>query len=282
MNDLSVIKNALSTIETGLDADSLAVAGGAKSVNKRISIEGGVFRKIAGGKEVGVIEDRHMNVVFVKMAHEPSRTYYAQAYQKGVKISPTCWSSNSKTPDPEVKNPVASACDKCPMSIKGSSSTGKGSACRLSWRTAVVLPNDPSGDVLQLVIPSASIWGDEDAGRWPFRSYVRMLVNNNISAGRVVTKMQFDTKAAGQRLLFSPFAAVDKDSISIIVEQGKSQAAENAVKLTVYQTDEEDVSPVAPVAPEASADPEPMLRKADAPQAKADAAELVNRWKSKG
>jgi hypothetical protein len=283
--DLSVIKNALATVELGLDDDSLAVAGGARSAKKRISIEGGVFRKIAAGKEVGVIEDRHMPVIFVKMAHEPSRTYYESAYVKGAKVSPACWSSNSKVPDPEVKSPKAKSCDQCPFSVKGSAANGKSSACRLSWRTAVVLPQDPAGDVMQLVIPSASIWGDEDAGRWPFRSYIRMLVNNNISAGRVVTKMQFDTKASGQRLLFSPMAAVPKEELEVIVRQSKSEAAESAVKLTVYQTDEteEDVTPVAPVGVEASADPEPVLRGGE-PQStgvKADAAELINRWKSK-
>jgi hypothetical protein len=146
----------------------------------------------------------------------------------------------------------------------------------------VVLPHDPSGDVLQLVIPSASIWGDEDAGRWPFRAYIRMLVNNNISAGRVVTKMQFDTKASGQRLLFSPMSAIPKEDLETIVRQGKSEAAESAVKLTVYQMDEEtqDVSPVTPVDVQESADPAPVLRKTDE-AAKPDAAELINRWKTK-
>ena len=45
----------------GLDDDTLAVAGGARQ-NKRISIKGGVFRKYAGGKEIGAIEDRHMKI----------------------------------------------------------------------------------------------------------------------------------------------------------------------------------------------------------------------------
>jgi len=40
----------------GLDDDTLAVAGGARQ-NKRILIKGGVFRKYAGGKEIGAIED---------------------------------------------------------------------------------------------------------------------------------------------------------------------------------------------------------------------------------
>ena len=78
----------------GLDEDTLAVAGGARS-SKRISIKGGVFRKYAGGKEIGAIEDRHMNVIFVKMAHKASRMFYEGVYQEGQKMSPNCWSTDS-------------------------------------------------------------------------------------------------------------------------------------------------------------------------------------------
>ena len=70
------IQNQLAEVSYGLDEDTKAIAGASAGGNKRISIKGGVFRKMAGGKEIGAIEDRHMNVIFVKMAHNPSRTYY--------------------------------------------------------------------------------------------------------------------------------------------------------------------------------------------------------------
>ena len=209
---IASLKNDLAVIG-GLDEDTKAVAGGSLGGTKRISIKGGVFRKMAGGKEVGAIEDRHMNVIFVKMAHNPSRTYYTGAYKEGEKIAPACWSSDSKTPDPEVKNPPASKCEECPFSVRGSGQSGVGAACRLSWRTAVVLPNDPGGDVMQLVLPATSVFGKEENGRWPFREYVKMLANHNISAGRVVTKMQFDTKATAPRVLFSPVSAITPEDL---------------------------------------------------------------------
>ena len=105
---ISLIQNSLSTIEGGLDEDTRAVAGNG-AASKRISIKGGVFRKMVGGKEIGAIDDRHMNVIIVKMAHDPSRTYYAGAYKEGEKTSPVCWSNDSRTPDPEVKNPPATS-----------------------------------------------------------------------------------------------------------------------------------------------------------------------------
>jgi hypothetical protein len=124
--------------------------------------------------------------------------------------------------------------------VKGSGNGGKGTACRLSWRTAVVLPKDLGGDVMQLVLPPTSCFGEEENGRWPFKPYIQMLASNNISAGRVVTRMSFDMKAPVPRLLFQPISAVDGDDVQTIIQQGKSAAAENAVRMNVFQSDDTD------------------------------------------
>jgi hypothetical protein len=278
-NDIiASLKSQLAQIQGGLDEDTRAVAGGAGAGTKRISIKGGVFRKMSGGKEVGAIEDRHMNVIFVKMAHNAARTYYSGTYKEGEKAAPTCWSSDGKAPDAEVKTPQASACDKCQFSVKGSGQGGSGAACRLSWRTAVVLPHDPAGDVMQLVLPATSCFGKEESGKFPFRPYIQMLANNNISAGRVITKMQFDTKSPVPKLLFSPVAPVPQEDYEAITKQRDSSAAESAVKLTVYQADEAD----APA--EVAQAEEPKLREA-APKkpdvSATDAADVVKKWAKK-
>jgi hypothetical protein len=274
-NDLILsIKSSLAKV--GVDAETLAVAGksggGGGGGSKRISIKGGVFRKYVGGKEVAAIEDRHMNVIFVKMAPDPSRTYYTDAYREGEKVSPACWSSNSKTPDPEVRNPQSSSCDSCQWSVKGSGQGGSGAACRLSWRTAVVLPNDPSGDVMQLVLPATSAFAKEDSGKWGFRPYCQYLANNNISAKHVITKMQFDTKSPVPKVMFSPVSAIDDSLLPALEAQSNSQAAENAVKLNVYQADEG----------EAPAVPEPTLRKSDKETVPAeDVSDVIKKWSKK-
>jgi hypothetical protein len=290
-NDIiTSLKNQLAQIQGGVDDDTRAVAGGGV-LSKRISIKGGVFRKMAGGKEIGAIEDRHMNVIFVKMAHAPSRTYYTGAYKEGEKIAPVCWSSDSKTPDPEVKNPQASACDKCQFSVKGSGQGGGGSACRLSWRTAVVLPQDPAGDVMQLVLPATSCFGKEEGGKFPFRPYIQMLANNNISAGRVVTKMQFDTKSPVPKLLFSPIGVVPEVDVEAVQQQKETKAAENAVKLTVYQQDEGEETVVVATATSATFNPteeaaveEPLVRetkKAEPAAPSGDVSDVIKKWSKK-
>ena len=189
-NELAILMQQNPTLlQTGLDADTLAVAGGGgNNVTKRISIKGGVFRKYAGGEEVGTIEDRSMNVVFIRMAHNASRMYYASSYKDGEKIVPSCWSTDSRTPDTDVPNPPATSCDQCPYSVKNSVA-GNGSACRLSWRTAVTVPGDPSNDIYQLVLPSTSCWQKEDNGKWGFRPYVQMLANNNVGASKIITNI---------------------------------------------------------------------------------------------
>lgn len=282
-NDLATMfSGAVMAPIEGLDEDTLAVAGGMRQ-SKRISIKGGVFRKYAGGKEIGAIEDRHMNVIFVKMAHKASRMYYEGVFQEGQKVSPVCWSTDSEKPDADVKTPVASACLDCPRSVKGSGQNGTGTACRLSWRTAVVLPNDPAGDVMQLVLPATSAFGKEDNGRFPFRSYIQHLASHNVSAGRVITRMAFDTKATAPKVLFSPAGKVPDADLQIIAQQAKSPAAEAAVKMNVFQADVPDEVPshrndIAPT-PEVE---EPVKRESTKPAAaEKDISDVVKKWSKK-
>ena len=275
MSELAtILANNPALIQTGLDEDTIAVAGGGGNQIKRLSIKGGVFRKMAGGKEVGSIEDRWMNVIFVKMAHSASRQCYAGVYEEGKAVSPICWSNDSIAPDGDVESPVASACNDCPNSVKGSGDSGSGTKCKLSWRTAVVLPQDPSGDVLELVIPAASSFGKEENGRWPFKAYIGMLANNNVSKGRVITKMAFDTKVQFPKVLFSPAGAVEPTDYDTITRQGKSAAAEAAIKLTVFKGKQaEDGADVEPVVREATKRP--------AAEKSADVSDVVKKWSKK-
>jgi len=267
----------------GLDDDTLAVAGGARQ-NKRISIKGGVFRKYAGGKEIGAIEDRHMEVIFVKMAHKASRMFYDKGYVEGQKVSPACWSTDSDTPDKDVKAPMASRCNDCPKSVQGSGQGGTSTACRLSWRTAVVLPKDPSGDVMQLVLPATSSFGKEDNGRFPFRPYIQHLASHNVSAGRVITKMAFDTKSPTPKVLFSPAGKVPDGDLQTIANQSKSPAAENAVKMNVFQSDNDEVAAPPSHRNEMAEEsvPEPTKRESTkAPDDEKNITDVVKKWSKK-
>ena len=282
-NDLATMFSGALTPIAGLDEDTLAVAGGARG-SKRISIKGGVFRKYSGGKEIGAIEDRHMNVIFVKMAHKASRMFYDATYVEGQKVSPVCWSTDSEKPDADVKTPCASTCLDCSKSVKGSGQGGTGTACRLSWRTAVVLPNDPSGDVMQLVLPATSAFGKEDNGRWPFRPYIQHLASHNVSAGRVITKMAFDTKSPTPKVVFSPAGKVPDEDLQTIANQAKSPVAEAAIKMNVFQADstgEVEVPSHRNEIVEDEAPPVKVESKKAATTEEKDISDVVKKWSKK-
>jgi len=211
--------------------------------------------------------------------------FYDKGYKEGEKVSPACWSADSEKPDAEVKTPVASSCLNCPMSAKGSGDNGVGTKCKLSWRTAVVLPNDPAGDVMQLVLPATSAFGKEDNGKFPFRPYIQHLASHNVSAGRVITKMAFDTKAPTPKVLFSPVGAVDESDLETIARQAKSPAAEAAIKLNVFQTDETSAPAQAPTVNETVEEDEeapPVKRESKASGEKAsDVSDIVKKWSKK-
>lgn len=282
-NDLATMFSGALTPIAGLDEDTLAVAGGRQG-SKRISIKGGVFRKYSGGKEIGAIEDRHMEVIFVKMAHKASRMFYDATYVEGQKVSPVCWSTDSEKPDADVKTPCASTCLDCSKSVKGSGQGGTGTACRLSWRTAVVLPKDPSGDVMQLVLPATSAFGKEDNGRWPFRPYIQHLASHNVSAGRVITKMAFDTKSPTPKVMFSPAGKVPDEDLQIIANQAKSPIAEAAIKMNVFQVDstgEVEVPSHRNEIVEDEAPPVKVESKKAAASEEKDISDVVKKWSKK-
>ena len=262
----------------GLDEDTIAVANSSFSnQTKRISLRGGVFRKIVGGKEVSTADSSVMNIIIIKMAHTPSRVYYKDSYEEGKRVSPICWSNDSNKPDVEVRKPQAKSCHTCPNSVRGSGFGGVGTSCRISWRVAIVLASDPEGDILELVLPSNSCFGKEEKGKWPFKTYIQMLANNNVSAGRIVTKMQFDPNSAKPRALFSPVEAVEDWVLEAINSQAENQAAHNAIRLSVYQIDdEEDKQPVKFEAFEASDEEKAKVKSSKEAE---DVNKIMDKWR---
>ena len=273
----------------GLNQDTLAVAGRAN--NRKISTEGRKFTMLVNGNEVASSPvNGEMDIIFVKMAHTPCRTLYDSSYTPGKKAKIICWASDAKTPNADVKNKQAPACNQCPHSIKGAAQQ-----CKLTWRTAVVTPNKPK-ELIQLILSPKSCFGDEVNGGRPFQTYIRYLAASGINNNAAVTKMYFDPAATYQKLLFAPSAPVPMELIPVLTELATSEEAQNYVKLSIYQEKEEEdmlaepfVPNVAPVQPTAPTAPiadvvEPVLRESSVqqPQApKADVSSIINKWSVK-
>lgn len=222
----------------GLSKASLALAG-VGTTSKRISIEGGVFRMMVGGKEVAKNTDRSMNVAVVSTAPANSRIFYDPAvpYVRGQASAPTCSSTDGVKPNPGTKSPQAASCATCPQNIAGSGN-GESRACRYQRRLAVVLEGDMSGDVYQIILPATSIFGrGQGTQRLPLEAYARMLHGNNTGVDTVITKMEFDTDSSTPKLLFSPVRFLEQNELDIVDRQADTPEAEQAIGLNAYQSD---------------------------------------------
>ena len=55
---------------------AVALGGGGGGYGKRVSIRGGVFRLISGGKEIAAVDERYLDIVIVAAAPKISRIFY--------------------------------------------------------------------------------------------------------------------------------------------------------------------------------------------------------------
>jgi hypothetical protein len=267
-----------------------SLAGGVGVSQKRISTKGGVFRLIAGGKEVAAIDDRHLDVVIVQAAPKISRTYYAGTYEEGANSAPTCWSADGDTPDASIDAPQAPSCASCPQNAKGSG-LGDSRACRFSQRLAVVLANDMEGDVMQLTLAATSIFGKEDGDKRPLQAYARYLAAQSINPETLVTRMRFDTKAAVPKLFFQPMRWLTDDEYAVCAKKGQSTEAKQAITMSVSKKKDEPIAlegkkPAAKVEAASDEVDEPEVRK---PATKPNAvpakkagklAEVIGEWET--
>jgi hypothetical protein len=216
-----------------LSATARALTGGggaAGATGKRISIKGGVFRLIDGGKEIAAIDERHLDVVIIKAAPEVSRQYYAAAYNADTVSAPDCTSNDGKTPDASSKNKQAETCMACAQNQAGSGQ-GNRRACRYLQRMAVVLANDMEGSVMQLTLPATSIFGKEQGDKRALQAYARYLAAQNppVNPEQIVTRMKFDTTSEAPKLLFAATRWLTDDEYDTVQTQAETDDAKKAI-----------------------------------------------------
>ena len=242
MSELSLFKNSsalalLGDVKDNL-TDTLAGSSGG-SMNRRISIKGGVFREIINGKEVRVNEDRSMNVVLINAA-PISRMFFAGTYNEGEVAKPVCWSSDTQTPDPKVPEDQrqSARCMDCKQNIRGSAASGEGRACRFQQRTAVMLEGDLEGSaVYQLTLPATSVFGDAEKGKMGLQAYGRYLKAHNTHALSIVTEMRFDTSSPTPKLVFKAVRPLEEAELRNMIEMKDHADTIKAITLNVSQMD---------------------------------------------
>jgi hypothetical protein len=254
---------------------------------KRITLRGRVFRMVDGGKEIAKNTDPHMDVVIVNGTKTVQKAFYSGEYNPDETSVPDCWSSNGERPDADVEQPQGSNCKECPKAIKGSGGAGR-AACRFSMRLAVVLSNNPRGDVFQLILPQKSIFGQGSVDSMPFLQYAKYVGQSGYNLNMLTTRLSFDTDSDFPKLVFANAGFLDRETYDVCLEQGKSLTAVNASKLNFTKKSDPQLPKL--VAPAGSAAAsikeeeklvEPVVRKkaqAAAPKPNQNLASMVDEW----
>jgi hypothetical protein len=268
------------------DSTTKDIAG--SSGGKQISIRGGVWRMIVGGEEVAKNEDRSMNLVVIAAGKGITRTFYAEKYEEGKDVKPSCWSAEGEKPNPEVPNPQASSCATCPQNIEGSGE-GKSRACRYSKRLAVALENDITGNIYRMSIPAKSYFGKPDGDKMPLQAFGKFLAGHGIPITGIVTEARFDTSEAVPVLKFRAVRPLTREEWDAAKAQSQTDDARQAIdfKMVPSKADTGSSAPAlpaafkeAPVQQEAKV-AEPVKRttkKAEPAAAPKDVSSILSEW----
>ncbi len=221
-------------------------SGGAKGGTNRLSIRGGVFRKVVNGQEVGELDGRSINIVIVKTS-PVSRMFYEGQYVAGQATAPSCWSADSGSGKPSQDVPSDTrqsvSCFDCPKNIKGSGQ-GQSRACRFQQRVAVMLTDAEgrlrSNAVYQLSLPATSVFGD-DKKKMGLQTYARLIDAQNAPLASLITELRFDTDSSTPKLCFKPVRILDRDELSMALEAQKDEATLKLVTLSIKPKQETSV-----------------------------------------
>lgn len=265
--DLSLFKNTALTLNEKFQRmmDETNRIAGMGRTSRRISIRGGRFREIIGGDQQRVNSSGSMNVVIIR-ASRISRTYYEGTYDPEKTTPPRCWSADAEKPSDDVpaKQRMSSKCATCPMNVKGSGATGNGRACRFSMRLAVCIEGNLD-TVYQMQLPATSIFGEVKDQKMGMQAYAKFLKANDLMMAGLVTQMYFDEDSETPKLFFKPVRPLDDEELNAVAEAYDTEEAQQAVEMTVYQTESTSKN----AEPEADVeDDEPPAPKKAAPVAK--------------
>ena len=249
MSELALFDNmpdAYKALLAQLEPDKNASGGGGKTGTNRLSIRGGVFRKVVNGQEIGELESRSINIVIVKTS-PISRMYYAGQYTAGANNPPACWSADSGGGKPSGDVPSdtlqSASCFDCPQNIKGSGQ-GQSRACRYQQRVAIMLTDSDgklkSNAVYQLSLPATSIFGD-DKKKMGLQTYARLIEAQRAPLASIVTELRFDTDSSTPKLCFKPIRVLAEDEIGMAVAAQQDEGTLKLVTLSIKPKQETSV-----------------------------------------
>lgn len=261
----------------------------------------GTFKRVVNGEQIGKAIRGEFNAIIVDMLAKPSLEYYAAAYDPEAKgTAPDCYSHLGDKPEAGAANKQAANCAACQHRIEGSGANGKGKACRVKRKIALLLEGDTSGDVYQFNVPAKSLFGKGDGDIFPYEAYCRFLVANNSSPDRVVTKIAYNLDAETMELNFTATRFITEEELDLVNAAQNNPATRRLIMTSAAAVDGA-TKPAAVAAKPVEEEPAPKpvakkpafleddeeeeapvkrtpAKKEAAPKAKADIAAIVNAW----
>jgi hypothetical protein len=183
----------------------------------KLSIKGKVFTLVKGDERKVLTRDDDPDevlqslVVTAVRANTKYRAFFAKAYvegSEGDEASPSCKSADGIAPTADSRDPQSKKCQLCPNAVWGTGKEGKGTACSVSTRLAIVDPEQLAkggdADPFLLSVPAAS--------RSNFAEVVSAADKRGIPYNALAIKVGFDPMAPSPKLTFKLTGLVDDDS----------------------------------------------------------------------
>lgn len=256
MNEITIFDQPTEGGFVRRESGRLDRMGGSGITSRRIKISNGrVFKRVVNGEEIGKAVDKQLDVIIVDWLLEPSRKFYAGAYDKNAKATlPDCWSNDGIKPEASAKAPQAKTCMECPKNVKGSGSNGQGKACRYERRLAVLVAGDPSGDVYQITVPGGSLFSNNNGNLYGFEGYKKFLLANNAAPDTVITSLIYDPETDTAKLWFKAASFLNAQQAAAVDVAQKDPTTDRLLKLTAAAVDGAKAiaaaaEPVAAIAP---------------------------------
>lgn len=238
MNDLTIFGTPMEGNFVRRESRYKDRMSGGGSTMRRIKLSNGRdFTRVVNGEEIGNPVEKQLDVIIVGWLDEPSRKFYAGAYDPNAKgVTPDCWSNHGDKPEPTSKNPQSRTCMECPQNVKGSGE-GDRKACRYERRVAVLVVGDPSGDVYQMAIPAASLFAANEGNVYGFQGYRKFLHANNEAFDTVVTSIIYDRKVPTIKVGFKATRFLTPEEAELVDRAQDDPTTERYTMLSVGTID---------------------------------------------
>ncbi len=179
----------------------------------RISLKGCMFSAVVDG-DASPITTGVLEVVVVGSNPRLSKAWYAEAWNPDTdNTTPDCFTFDGLKPNSDSEQPQNDVCATCPQNSWGSRITPQGTrvkACTDKKRLAVVLADEPEGEVYLLEVTATALTG--------LNNYQKELTMRGIAPEIIKTAITFDTDVSFPRLKFS-FSGYIKDETQPLVDK---------------------------------------------------------------